>query len=280
MRKRIATMCILLGLLGPLSAQAGIVIAGEERLSPAGKSTLDWLLTNLPASLYPHLRLITVEGAAIPSNLSGETCDVPSYPGPCRINILSSPQVEQAIEDPFPSDAPVHQSTSVFYAVAAHELGHSVSAWAYWDRGGNWWQKRLVAEAGCEPMNYLRSMIPRCYFHDNPQEWTASMVNQWAACSECVFRLAVARWDRGIPHPLNQAIYLSWLFGSTPSGGPEVAGQVLAYRQEAARSVVTLFTVRPWQCGGPVIITGETFLLGVILDSECRVIAVTDRFFH
>ena len=260
----------------PTIAWAGIIIAGEERLSPTGKSTLNWLLANLPASLYPHLQVITVEGAAIPANLTGETCNVPPYPGPCRINILSSPQVEQAIEDPFPSDAPIHQYTSVFYQVAAHELGHSVSAWAYWERGGDWWQKRLVAEAGCEPINYLRSMISRCYFRDNPQEFVASMINQWAACSECVFRLAVARWDRGIPHPLNQAIYLSWLFGSVPSGSSDLAGTILGYHYSGGPDLL-LLTASPWRCGADVVIVGMSWSLVVELNDVCGVVNVKQR---
>lgn len=269
---------ILLLLLFPAPAYAisptvgtGITLYGGERLTSTGADTLRGLLMAMPVSLYPHLEAITVDST--PATPTGVSCEH-LFPGPCLINIWSDNETVR--EDPFPSDAPVRTSSSVYYATVAHELGHWVSLNARLHRGG--WEFNLVNEAGCDANNYLRSMFARCFFRDYPQEFTASMVNQWATCSECTLRLALARWDAGITHPLNQAVYLMWLFGALPSGDVDgLAGHVLTYRERDGQPVVTIWTVRPWRCGGDVTIAGPTLALTLTLDPACRVTAIGAR---
>jgi hypothetical protein len=270
-------LCVLLPVstvaLSP-TAGTGITLYGGERLTPTGAATLRELLTALPITLYPHLEAITIDDATAPST---ETpCDVSPWRGPCQIHIWSDG--ESIMEDSFPVDAPERVSASQFYTVAAHELGHAMSFWAWFHRSGTWWEKRLIEEAGCEPSHYLRSMFSQCFFRDYPQELFASMMNQWAVCSECTLSLALARWDRGIPHPLNQLIALLWLFGSiTPSDTRWRAGTVLAYRAVDRMPMVELWTVRPWACGTTVTVTGPTFALILTTDAECRVVSVGTR---
>ena len=270
-------MLILLWFWWPTPGAATIVVAGSANLTSSGHDTLTWLLTNLPASLYPHLQVVLVDAAALPTDLPGCGYEWVGEPAtPCRIHIWSSG--ESISENPFPVDAPQQISTSSFYAVAAHELGHNVDAWAYRARDGAAWKDRLVADAGCEPMQYLRSMLPSCYFRDAPQELVASIFNQWMACSECVFALALSRWDAGYDEPINQAIYLLWLMGSQPAGRHAgVAGTVLGYRVVDGLSTVTMLTVRPWRCSGDMEIAGSGWSLAVTLDADCRVTAIGDR---
>jgi hypothetical protein len=267
-------LCVLL----PVSAVAlsptagtGITLYGGERLTPTGAATLRELLTALPITLYPHLEAITIDDATAPP--TGTSCEG-VYPGPCRINIWSGNEAEW--EDPFPPDAPMRKIVSGFAVVLAHELGHNIAGWAKDHRSD--WETALLTEAGCEPSHYLRSMFSRCFFRDYPQEFGASMVNQWAACSECTLSLALARWDRGIAHPLNQVVYLVWLFGTPlPSDASWRVGTVLAYRAVDRMPMVELWTVRPWACGTTVTVTGPTFALILTTDAECRVVSVGTR---
>jgi len=252
------------------SAGTGIVIAGEDRLTESGRRTLRALLTQMPPALYPLLEVITVDNAPVAP--SGSCAGL--FVGPCRINIWSE---EGRYEDPFPTDAPEHAAASVFYSVIAHELGHMVSLWARVHRGG--WEFDLVAEAGCEPRHYLRSMFRPCFFRDAPQEFTASLINQWLTCSTCTIRLALSRWDRGIRQPMDQVVYLLWLFGGTPAEGPDRSpvGQTLAYEYTPGGPRVTMVSARPWACNGVVEIAGPTFALRVTLDDVCRVTDVLSR---
>ena len=257
-----------------LSPTAGtpIQLYGGEALSLTGAATLRGLLLAMPTALYPHLEAITVDNTPAPP--TGTICEG-LFAGPCRINIWSSGEAV-LFEDPFPSDAPIHAVATGLYPVIAHELGHWVSLSARIHRRD--WEKALVAEAGCEPSHYLRSMFGQCFFSGFPQEFGASMVNQWATCSECTLRLGLAQWDAGIPHPLDQVVYLLWLFGSRPAGDTEhLAGSVLTYRANGNLPVVTPWTVRPWRCGGDVTVTGPAFALTLTLDESCRVTAVGAR---
>jgi hypothetical protein len=280
MRMRAGLLTLLCVLL-PVSAVAlsptagtGITLYGGERLTPTGAATLRELLTALPITLYPHLEAITVDEVMAPD--TDDLCDIAPWRGPCQIHLWSDG--ERVTADSFPSDAPERVSASQFYTVAAHELGHAISFWAWFHRGSVWWEDRLIDEAGCEPSHYLRSMLPRCYFSDFPQELFASAMNQWLTCSECTLSLALARWDRGIPHPLNQLVALLWLFGAPlPSDAWWQAGTVLAYRAVDRMPMVELWTVRPWACGGDITVTGPTFALTLTTDAECRVVSVGAR---
>lgn len=282
MRAILTLLLLVPSLAYALSPTAGtsITLYGGENLSVTGAATLRGLLIAMPTSLYPHLAVITVDGAPIPAERMIETCDQNQYMGPCRTNIYSGG--EHVMEDPFPVDAPRHVAASSFYSVAAHELGHQVSYWARFHRQGNvatGWDFNLTRESGCEQRNYLRSMLPSCYFYDNSQEFTASLINQWATCSECTLALALKRGDDVIVHPLNQIVFLLWLFGSRPAGpaGQLLGGSVLSYRVSESLPVVTPWTVRPWRCGGDVTIVGPTFALTLTLDNGCRVTAVGER---
>jgi hypothetical protein len=262
-----------------VSAGTEITVVGEERLTSSAKQTLRAILTQIPPAFYPHLQAITVDSAPLPPAIAASRCDLGGYPGPCRINILSGYAGQQ--ENPFPPDAPVQVESSTYYAIAAHEIGHNVALYADTTRGALWWRDQLVSEAGCDPEQYLRSMFPSCFFRDAPQELAASMINQWLTCSTCTIGLALSRWDRGVRHPMDQIVYLLWLFGGQPAQGPAwpPAGMTLFYGYDQALRLpsVTTISVRPWACNGIVEIAGPAVALTVRLDDGCRVTDVLSR---
>lgn len=278
---------IVLFLFWPISAAAttqeiipGLVVVGWERLSLDHQATLRHILHSTPRAWYPNLRLITVDGAAIPPALATETCEhFETYGGPCKINIFSG---GEWLEDGFPPDAPDRAVTSGFTTVVIHELAHQWDVALWFDRWGALgpWKDRLIAEAGCEPIHYLRSMLPRCYFRDAPQELVASMANQWWICSRCVLALALKRWGDGIVHPLNQAIFLVAASGlRTPNIDDKKQAVGIAHDTTPPDSIprAEIWTISPWRCETENTISGPGFRLVIQTDAQCRVTAVKER---
>jgi hypothetical protein len=188
---------------------------------------------------------------------------------------------EQIINDPWPSDLPQpHATIDSFMEVAAHEIGHQIHATINHQRGMQPWLDRLIAEAGCPHFNYLRSQgFPDCFFVQVPQEFFASMMNQWFTHSHDVLRLGLHRFEQGNPHPLNQAIFLLAAFGTNHVyervSRSSVYGAVWAYRYQEGAPRVEVWQVFPWRCPGPIQITGPDFSLGLTTDKACHVMAIT-----
>jgi hypothetical protein len=70
-------------------------------------------------------------------------------------------------------------------------------------------KKQLIQDAGEEPLNYLRSMFEPGFFARNPQEFFASLSNQWFTDSEKTILLGLRRFDSGRRHPINQALFFA-----------------------------------------------------------------------
>lgn len=123
------------------------------------------------------------------------------------VNVVGTPL--GAIGSPFPADIEIREA-DLFIEVVAHELTHVIDAVAV-TGNADWAATRaaLIARAGEEPMNYLRSMIPRGFFVDAPQEFMASIANQWFTDSEHVVRLGRARFDAGVQEPIQQALFFA-----------------------------------------------------------------------
>lgn len=258
----------------------GVTVVGWERLPAENQDRLRSILDATPRAWYPWLRAITVDGAAIPEPLASETCapkGVYAYGGPCRFNVWAAPA---GTENPFSPDAPEAVTVPGFTIVAIHELWHQVGHSLMVDRKGKLlpWQSALIAEAGQDARHYLRSMFDDGFFVDYPQEFVASMGNQWATCSRCTLRLALTRRDQGIVHPLNQVVFLLALSGfRTPMLDDNFQGTVIAFDLAGDVPVPEIWTVVPWRCGGDVQVSGPGFRLGLTLNDQCRVIAVKER---
>ncbi|MDX1583018.1 MAG: hypothetical protein R3338_05385, partial [Thermoanaerobaculia bacterium] len=114
--------------------------------------------------------------------------------------------------NPFPDDVSPKQG-DLFLSVLAHELNHIVDAYAvYLNPELRAREAELIAEAGCDPLNYLRSILPECFFRDAPQEFFASIANIWFVDTVRTFDLAVVRFDQGRPSPLDQALFFAEVY--------------------------------------------------------------------
>ncbi|HCU36223.1 MAG TPA: hypothetical protein DGT21_12485 [Armatimonadetes bacterium] len=112
-------------------------------------------------------------------------------------------------ENSFPSDVPPTYC-DVFCLVVAHELNHVVDALYIQNRQELTARRaELLAAAGDEPRNYLRSMFDSGFFATAPQEFFASISNQWFHDSAHTVRLGLARFDAGYRDPINQAIFFA-----------------------------------------------------------------------
>ncbi|MEM2529247.1 MAG: hypothetical protein QXG40_07635 [Ignisphaera sp.] len=115
-------------------------------------------------------------------------------------------------ENGFPEDVPPKYS-DVFCIVVAHEINHVVDA--YYVSQDQYLRSRkeeLIRRAGNTRMNYLRSMLPDGFFTSAPQEFFASIANQWFSDSALSLKLALARFDRGYKEPLNQFLFFAEVY--------------------------------------------------------------------
>ncbi|MBI2882862.1 MAG: hypothetical protein HYY11_02980 [Candidatus Methylomirabilis oxyfera] len=248
--------------LGADWGTVGLTIGNEAALTPANRTELWRLVTTVPRPLWASLEQITLDGQGF------------DPAAPSAINCVSG--ADGWTEDPFPADLPgPHIRPTGFWSICSHELTHHLPVTAARHRPWlNEWATRLIAEAGCEPAHYLRSGAPPCFFRDAPQEFVASMGNQWLADSAGVWRLAAARWAQGNPHPANQAALMTAWFGATPPGSSTEWATVAAFRWTPDGVRLTPWQVSPWRCGGDVRLVGEDVLVRLTLDTGCRVTAL------
>ena len=192
----------LFGLQAPmldLLSETGVLVLDAGGLDAGQWDVLNDLLTSVDKDLH-DLGLITVR------DLYGWGGDVPAVGSAYGVNIFGM-RVGDVSENGFPADVEPWP-TDVFSIVAAHELYHRVAC-CYVERTP-WMNTRfnqLLGAAGNEPNNYLRSMFEPGFFQNAPQEFIASIANQWIANSFRTLELGRVRFAAGTPHPLNQALF-------------------------------------------------------------------------
>lgn len=127
-------------------------------------------------------------------------------------------------ENGFPSDVdPV--LADVFTLVAAHEFNHVVDYHTVRHIPELEARKTLLIEkAGDEPTHYLRSMIEPGFFTQHPQEFLASISNQWFTDTRHTFEIARVRALDGNVQPLNQFILMAEIYSM---GGDAMAGYTM-----------------------------------------------------
>ncbi|MFQ5687033.1 MAG: T9SS type A sorting domain-containing protein, partial [Candidatus Scalindua sp.] len=161
------------------------------------------LLDTVPSSLH-ILHYISQN-----DNIAGEprwiNFTVPDFR--FRINIFD---IEIGIpENSFPSDISPG-FTDVFSIVLVHELNHVVDAF-YVEENPMLKSRRdaLIAAAGENSLNYLRSFFEDDFFIKFPQEFFASISNQWFTDSRKTVELGIERFKNGYKHPINQALFFA-----------------------------------------------------------------------
>jgi hypothetical protein len=119
-------------------------------------------------------------------------------------------------ENSFPSDVDVHQA-DVATLVLCHELTHNLDSYGLdlvQPYLGNY-RDQILASAGNGQMNYLRSMFNYGFFTNAPQEFIASIGNQFYSNTERTLELAKLRFQNGYTQPINQFL----LFANMMTGG-------------------------------------------------------------
>jgi hypothetical protein len=172
-------------------------------------------LSLIPRELH-NLRFISIRDSlgALPDNAT--TISFPfSVAGFSRltqqfgaVNVFSV-EVGSVMENEFPEDVKPYE-TDVFSIVVAHEINHVVDAY-YISRNSTLAErmKILISRASYDHMNYLRSMLPDGFFIQYPQEFFASIANEWFANTTHTLKLALVRFDKGYKEPLNQFIFFA-----------------------------------------------------------------------
>lgn len=111
-------------------------------------------------------------------------------------------------QNPFPSDVPAIQD-DLFGSVLAHEINHRVDTLKVDGvPAAKARRDQLLQQAGSPRMNYLRSIFDDGTFLAAPQEFFASISNQWFVSTPNTLELALTRWENGYREPINQFCFL------------------------------------------------------------------------
>lgn len=185
----------------------GTVLVEDQRSSTAQQQAiLSWMQAIPPGRVA--LEAITFS-QWLPA---GQTTFELSGPG-CQVNVFNT-AVGASSENPFPSDSTA-RPCDLFSSVAAHEVMHAIDAtWITPNAAFDARRDALLADAGNDSMNYLRSMFTAGFFATNPQEFMASIANQWVSEGYLVMRLGRTRFAAGRRQPIEQALFMADVFAN------------------------------------------------------------------
>ena len=185
----------------------GTVLVDDQRSSAVQQQAiLSWMQAIPPGRVA--LEAITFS-QWLPA---GQTAFDLTGPG-CQVNVFNM-AVGSSSENPFPTDSTA-RPCDLFSSVAAHEVMHAIdSTWITPTTAFDARRDALIVDAGTDPMNYLRSMFQTGFFVDNPQEFVASMANQWVSEGYLVMRLGRTRFTAGRRQPIEQALFMADVFAS------------------------------------------------------------------
>ena len=193
--------------------QRGVLVLDNNGLKAAQLDAIERLLDAVPASLHDTTRISVHALLGTPREPDGRwLMTIAGGPG---FNI-SDAIPGRELENPFPPDAdPV--PISVFCAVLQHELNHVIHDHRVRrDPALASRHEKLIARAGIEPHQYLRSQIEATQgpgvFVSAPQEFMASIANVYLANSLRTLEIAYERHLRGYREPLQQFLFFVDLY--------------------------------------------------------------------
>lgn len=201
----------------------GIILLDNLRLDAAQLDYIHTYFSLLPPALH-DLRVISVN-----DDLGSPPIAVPLDGATSGVNIFGVP-IGGYNENSFPPDVPPGVVDG-FSIVVAHEANHVVDAeYVLGDPALSARRAQLISDAGTDPLNYLRSMISPGFFTQNPQEFFASISNQWFTDSVKTIELGIVRFDAGRTDPINQALFFADVYslagGSTFFYTNDTAGSI------------------------------------------------------
>ncbi len=202
----IADAAQLTGPVRDIYLEFGLLLLDNCRLANNQLGYIHALVSFIPAELH-NLRAISV------GELLGTSPTTISLVGlPNSVNIFGAAITGGPIENQFPPDVPPG-NVKIFCGAAAHEVNHVVDAYTVgWSPSSTLAtrRKQLINEAGTNDLSYLRSGPGNgTFFVFAPQEFFASIANQWFTDSAKVFQLAWVRFQAGLTNPVNQALFFA-----------------------------------------------------------------------
>ncbi len=184
--------------------QSSVLVIDNLGLDSVQLNVIYNLLASIPQSLHQL-------GAITQNDLLGNTGGSIWFASRSVVNIFDI-DVGASRENGFPSDVAPRYS-DVFSLVLAHEVNHAVDANSISpDSTLNSRRNALIQQAGDNHMNYLRSMFEDGFFTQYPQEFFASIANQWFSDSHHTLDLGVLRFRNGYREPINQALFFAEVY--------------------------------------------------------------------
>lgn len=273
-RSEMLAACSVTGARAEILTQHGIVILDNLGLDEPAAVFIRDLLDAIPGDLH-DLHAITADGyfgqAPDPDWLASPRSFRQEGSGQA-INASRGPLTASTNHNSFPPDVPPVPD-SLFCTVTIHEVNHSVTAhWLVPSESLLARRGQLIADAGTNHMNYLRSMIADGVFAEAPQEFFASISQQWFADSERTMALGLLRHAAGYPHPINQALFFAdvysqdtdstWFYRTSNMGS--IVRYAVPLRRNALGHIVGIATNGRWldfdvDPQGRVLSFGESF---------------------
>ena len=177
------------------------------------------LVTNQLGYLYTLIALVppelhSLQSISVTEFLGNPPLSISLEGASYGVNIFGAAITSGPIENQFPSDVSAGYS-KIFCSAAAHELNHIVDACTVgWSSASSLANRRaqLISDAGTNHLNYLRSGGADGFFVSAPQEFFASIANQWFTDSAKVLELAKVCFQAGRSNPINQALFFAEVY--------------------------------------------------------------------
>jgi hypothetical protein len=228
---------------------------------------IDTYLGNVPATLH-NLRYISVN-----SLLGNDGTRYRGFVNSAGVNIFDV-AIGGMVENGFPSDV-TPKYADVFSLVLAHEVNHVVDVYSINADAALAERKNdLIQAAGDVHMNYLRSMFEDGFFTTSPQEFFASIANQWFADSAHTLQLGLVRWENGYREPINQFLFFAEIYAQR---GTDVPFYTIDERGMLTRVMVPVQRDRNGHIHA-LVVDGQAHRFA--LDENGNVIAVLTNHIH
>jgi parallel beta-helix repeat protein len=204
-KQQIAESTALSGLYLEIWNDFGTIVMDNNGLDQEQLEAIHKTLQNIPSKLH-SLRMITQ------NDLLGNVDEKYLYVYCSAIINILDVEIGTYEENQFPEDiSPAY--SDFFHMILVHEINHIVDAY-YISSNATFSDRKLslIEGAGDPHMNYLRSMLPDGFFTQYPQEFFASISNQWFCDSFHTLELGLARLEQNYIEPINQFLYFADIY--------------------------------------------------------------------
>jgi hypothetical protein len=204
-RQWVAETIRLTGILRDVLQDFGTMVVDNEGADLRQEEVIHAFLGSLPRPVWD------AEMISIKEFLGQDPPEEVELEARTGVNIFGVRVGEQS-ENSFPPDIAPYYVDS-FLICLAHEITHTIDRWyVELDAALRGRRDALLERAGSEDLEYLRSQVGADFFQENPQEFLASIGNEWFGSGEWTFELARSRFDRGYREPMHQFLLFVEIF--------------------------------------------------------------------